>query len=201
MGFFLPDLRNRFVRSSQLHKKLILAESRQIKEKLFPTTRFQQWKVWISVQWDDFSRSWTPYRIRETPALCIRLCSEAFTKSSSLFPVPGKSLHLSARQSLFDQPETGCLTVNISLPAARCNLYYFPGLISFVFHPQVLSFTKRQCRLGQFTLCGSPLGKFSAPVSLSTFIFFFFNLQKGMRAKENNLRWTTFCLHLSLDVL
>lgn len=29
---------------------------------------------------------------------------------------------------------------------------------------------------------------------------FFFNLQKGTKAKENNLCWTTFCLHLSLAV-
>lgn len=52
-----------------------------------------------------------------------------------------KSFHLSARQSLFDQPQTGCLRVNTSLPAARCNLRSFPGVISFVFHPQVFFHT------------------------------------------------------------
>lgn len=136
------------------------------------------------MQRDDFSLSRTHYRVRATPALCIHICSEAFTKSSSLLPVPGKSLHLSARQSLFDQPETGCLTINTSLPAARCNLHYFPGLISFVFHPQVLSITKQHCRLGQFTLL-EPIRQAFSPCE--SFHIFFFHLQKGTRAEENNL--------------
>lgn len=167
-GFSLPSLRSRFIRSSQLHENLILAESHLIKVELFPTAPSQRWQA----QWGDFSLSWAHYRVRATPALCIHLCSEPFTKSSSLFPVPGeKTLHLSARRSLFDQPETWCLTANTSLPAASCNLHYFPGLISFVFCPQVLSFTKQHCKLGQFTLCWSPLDRFAAPVSLSTFFF------------------------------
>lgn len=122
----------------QLHQKMLLAESHPVDRVLFCTAWFQWQHAWIPLS--------SPERFQPEPD---SLWSQSNSCAPHSFTLRGihkkfisflstrKSFHLSARQSLFDQPQTGCLRVNALLPAARCNLCSFPGMISFVFHPQV----------------------------------------------------------------